>query len=133
MTERTATWLMFTCLVGLIPVIARLLLWLLSKEGIEPFATSDLISFGLVLHTVNVNEVNRIADTDTVWKTVHNGLSILFITIYALLLFLTISVPQNIDLSSVLATTFAMGLVSFLLSLSIMTRIQAIERQSGLC
>lgn len=127
MGERTVNWLIYTCLLGLIPVIARFVVWLISKSGVELFAISDLVAFGLVLHSANINEVNRLRDPDAKWKTIHNGISIVFIVIYTLLLFSTISSSENLNQKSILSTTIILGIVSFLISYSVLRRAQLIE------
>ena len=125
MGERTVNWLVYTCLLGLIPAIARLFVWAMSDRGVDPFAISDLVAFGLVLHSANINEVNRVARSDTNWKTVHNGVSILFLVLYALLLFTTIASPTNLNRSSLLYTTLLLSAVSFALSWNVFMRAQA--------
>jgi hypothetical protein len=127
MAERTVNWLIYTCLLGLVPVIARLLVWTMSNEGVDPFAVSDLVAFGLVLHSANINEVNRVSGADTNWKTVHNGMSILFIFLYGLLLFTTIASTANLNGTSILYTTLLLGVTSFILSWSVFRRAQVFE------
>ena len=119
MGERTVSWLINTCLLGLVPVIARFLVWVISKEGVDPLAVSDLVAFGLVLHSANINEVNRVSGADSNWKTVHNGVSILFIVMYGVLLFATIASSSNLSRTSVLYTTVALSVASFALSWSV--------------
>jgi hypothetical protein len=122
MSERKISWLINTCLLGLLPAIARLVVWLIYNGGIEPLATSDFVAFGLVLHSSNINEVNRIAESDEVWKIAHNGLSVIFIVIYALLLFTTIIPSGQINQHAALKTSILLSIVSFLLSSTIFFR-----------
>jgi hypothetical protein len=129
--ERTVEWLIYTCLLGMIPVIARFTVWLVSNSGVEPLAISDLVAFGLVLHSANIHEVTRLSQADTRWRTVNNGFSITFIVVYALLLFTTISPSKTINQSSLLIVTLGLCAASFLLSLSILLRGQAEERRSN--
>lgn len=131
MGERTVNWLIYTCLLGLIPVIARLVVWLISTKGVDPIAISDLVAFGLVLHSADINEVNRIKDADSQWKTVHNGFSIVFIMVYALLLFGTIASSDNLNQSSILFTTLLLGLASLAISFSILKRAQLYESKAS--
>ena len=124
MGERTVNWLIYTCLLGLVPVVARLLVWVISNSGVDVLAISDLVAFGLVLHSANINEVNRSSHSDPEWQTVHNGVSILFIVLYALLLFATISSPTNLNKTSLLYTTLLLSAVSFGLSWNVFKRAQ---------
>lgn len=127
MNERTVNWLIYTCLLGLIPVIARFFVWLISNDGVDLIAISDLVAFGLVLHSANINEINRISEEDTKWKTIHNGISIIFIVIYALLLFGTIASSSNLNKSSLLVTTLILSIVSFFISYGVLRREQIID------
>jgi hypothetical protein len=131
MGENTVNWLINTCLLGLIPVIARLLVWAMSTDGIDPIAVSDLVAFGLVLHSANVNEVSRVGGDDSNWRTIHNGVSVLFICIYGLLMFAAISSPNNINESSILHTTAFLGFASFALSWSIFWRAKSVKGGAG--
>ncbi len=116
---RTVNWLVYTCLIGLIPVISRGLLWLNSSSGVEPLAISDWVAFGLVLHSSNIHEVNAKNNFDTRWKSVHNGTSAIFIALYGLILFTTIAQSPNMNMTSLQHSTLALCFVSFLLSLSV--------------
>lgn len=122
MTERAANWLIYTCLLGLIPVFCRLAVWLVVQNGVSPIATVDLIIFGLVIHSANINEVNRIADADPAWQTVHNGASIFFLIIYALFLFAAISEWENIQTTRLLIISLIMGLISIFLAITVIRR-----------
>lgn len=113
--DRVASWLVNTCLLGLIPVLARLFVWKIADAGVDPWSVSDLVSFGLVIHCVSINDVSNSSRQDTTWKTVHNGLSILFIVMYGLLLFSTISVQQNLNQNALLRSTAILCAVSFAL------------------
>ena len=125
MGEKTVNWLIYTCLLALIPAIARGFVWMLSTDGIEPVAVSDMVAFGLVLHSANINEVNRIPHQTQNWKTVHNGVSILFLVVYALLLFITMANPNNLNALSILRSAIILSIVSFLLSFSVFTALRS--------
>jgi len=86
----TGKWLAYTFLVGLIPVLMRLLAWAVTTSGsLEPFATQDLVAFGLVLHASIINELEHAHLRDRGWKSVQNGTAILFVTLYGALYTLT--------------------------------------------
>jgi hypothetical protein len=91
-------------------------------------AISDLAAFGLVLHSANINEVNRVASGDANWKTVHNGISILFLVMYALLLFAAIAAPPNLNAMAMLISTVFLSVVSFALSWAVFARAKAGQR-----
>ena len=131
MGDRTVNWLVYTCLVGLIPVIARLALWAVSVTDVEPLAISDLVAFGLVLHSANINEVSRLKAADSRWISVQNGLSILFLILYGLILFTTILPTDKLDSEALLFSTIGLAIVSFVLSLTVLHRLQAMDRTNA--
>lgn len=66
MENKKIKWLIYTVLVGLIPIMSRLLVWLVSnKVGIEILNASDFVAFGLVLHISNINEIVSIRKRNT--------------------------------------------------------------------
>ena len=125
MDAHRTSWLINTCLLGLLPAMARLVVWRIYNGGVEPFATSDFVAFGLVLHSSNINEVNRISGSDESWKIVHNGLSIIFIVIYALVMFATIIPSSHINQKSTFNSCIWLSIVSFMLSVTVFFRSNA--------
>jgi len=119
MGEKTIAWLIYTCLIGLIPVISRMFIWSVSKSGIEPVAVSDLVAFGLVLHASNIHMINSGVKTESRLKIVHNGFSVLFLVIYSIILMATIANINSIDYSSLKSSTLILCIISFVLSFSI--------------
>lgn len=118
MTERLAGWIITTCLFGLLPVIARAFVWTLFNSGVEPIAISDLVAFGLVIHSANIGEISRSSISDT-WKTVLIGLAVVFIVLYALLLFTTIASDGDMNHEALLRATIWLSVGSFILGLSV--------------
>jgi hypothetical protein len=134
MEYKSIKWLVYTVLVGLIPILSRLLLWTVTKQGtVELFSAADFVVFGLVLHISNINEIEHLSLTksdDKSWKTVQNGISILFITFYGILFCLTLlSGPTNTFVDEKIITNCAilLSLVSFLLSYSVFYRISRVS------
>lgn len=130
MSERAINWLMFTCGLGLLPLLARLVVWLISTNSVEPIATGDLVAFGLVLHSANINEVNRASNKDDKFRSVHVGVSILFLVVYSILLYATIDSAGR-NLSTVLVIATLMAVFTFILSFSVMLeeRMGAVHRE----
>ncbi|MGW8202004.1 hypothetical protein ACWGM0_05575 [Sphingomonas bisphenolicum] len=118
MTERLAGWIVTTCLFGLLPVIARWFVWTLFNSGVDPIAISDLVAFGLVIHSANISEISRSSISD-VWKTVLVGLAVVFIVLYALLLFTTIAAGGDMNQDALLRATIWLSVGSFVLGLSV--------------
>lgn len=122
-------WLAYTFLIGLIPIFARLLIWVTATDGIVPaFAAADFVSFGLVLHVSNINELEHLSAIDKGWKTIQNGVSIIFIALYSVLYAVLLVGDKNAGLVDAAATLYCvvtLSGVSTLLSLSIFHRISA--------
>lgn len=127
MENKKIKWLIYTVLVGLIPIMSRLLVWLVSnKVGIEILNASDFVAFGLVLHISNINEIEHLEPTDKSWKTIHNGISITFIAFYSVLFatfLLGSSQPNLIDIKAIKAASILLSAVSFIISYSVYYRI----------
>lgn len=122
MHQRTINWLVYTCLIGLIPVISRIFVWMTSNSGVAPIAISDLVAFGLVLHSSNIQEVSTSNNIDPRWSAVHNGFSVVFLVLYSLILFTTISSAPNLNDNALMKSCLVLSFVSFLISLSIFYR-----------
>lgn len=54
-------WLIHTLLVGLIPVLTRLMAWAGTATGkVDPLAAADFIALGLVVHVSILNEMEHL-------------------------------------------------------------------------
>ena len=58
MENKKVKWLIYTVLVGLIPMLSRLLVLTVTQPGVVSLIeASDFIAFGLILHISNINEI----------------------------------------------------------------------------
>ena len=134
MTDRTVKWFMYTVLVGLIPVLCRLLVWTVSQErNVELLNAGDLVVFGLILHISCINEIEHFNQSQKSWKTVHNGTSIAFITGYGVLLAAYLLGQSNPGLISTDATkivALVLSATSFFLTFSAYNRISKLSEES---
>ncbi len=131
MSNNKIKWLIYTVFVGLLPILSRIIVWIVTKAGtIEIFSPSDFVAFGLVLHISIINEIEHIIDVDKDWKTIQNGISILFIAIYSVLFALNIVGKNFIDIQAVKYCTSGLSFVSFLLSYSVYDRVSKIVNQA---
>lgn len=125
-------WLIYTVLVGLIPVVLRLLMWTISQHRtMAVFSASDFVAFGLVLHISNINEIEHFNDHEKLWKTVQNGTSIFLITVYSVLFASHLfgqANPGTINMNAIRIISMILSGVSFLLSLSVYDKISKVER-----
>lgn len=116
MQNKQVKWLIYTVFVGLIPVLLRILISNIAKtDDISILVPTDVISFGFVLHISIINEIEHINGDDP-WKTVINGISILFLTLYGSFSGVLILANENNTLIDIRATLI---LVSFLASISL--------------
>ena len=132
MENKKIKWLIYTVLVGLIPIISRFLVWGVTQSGIvNILAASDFIAFGLILHISNINEIEHLSDSDKSWKTIQNGTSILFIALYSVLFCLTMlseGIPGFVDSQVIKVCVIALALISFSISFSVFHRISNIQK-----
>jgi hypothetical protein len=119
MQSKKIKWLVYTVMVGLIPIITRFFAWAITTPGTaDMFVSSDFMAFGLMLHISNINELEHLS-VDPKWKTVQNGMSIIFITCYGVLLTSSLIGAKVIDNSILLVISVILSAVSFGLSYSI--------------
>jgi len=124
MGSKKIKWLIYTVLVGLIPILSRLIVWLVTKEGsVNLFSPSDFVAFGLVLHISNINEIEHFSGIKKEWKTAQNGISIAFIAFYSVLFALTLIGENIVDVNAITICTIVLSVVSFLISYSVYDRI----------
>ena len=124
-------WLIYTVLVGLIPVVLRALLWIISPhQTIDFFSASDFVAFGLILHISNINEIEHFNDLDKSWKTFQNGTSIFLITVYSFLFAAHLfnqANPGTINVGTVRTISMILSGVTFFLSFSVYNRISKVD------
>lgn len=120
-------WLIYTVLVGLIPVFSRGLIWGISQNRNMDFLNAaDFVAFGLILHISNINEIEHFIDPKKSWKTAHNGISIAFISFYSVLFACSLlgqSNPGLINVQSITYFSIGLSFVSFLISFIVYDRI----------
>lgn len=135
MKSSKSKWLAYTVLVGLIPFISRLLVWTTGRgELVQPIAASDLVAFGLVLHISNINELEHLPAQNKEWKTVQNGISVIFIALYSVLyavLLLAEKQPALVDTRAMLICVASLACISTLLSFSIFHRLSTLQKRGS--
>jgi hypothetical protein len=107
-------WLAYTFLVGLIPALVRLLTWSVAVDGrVQPLFAPDFVTFGLVLHISLINETEYLPTNATTFKTLQNGVSIVFVTLYSALYAVTVICERTSGLLSLLSTLRASAVLAF--------------------
>jgi hypothetical protein len=116
-------WLIHTLLVGLIPVLARLLMWAATSNGqVHPVVASDLTTLGLVFHVSMLNETEHRLILKQAARALLNSISTLFITCYGVLYTVIILSERNtelIDAPFVLAMSGTLCIGSIILGLAL--------------
>ncbi|HSH24744.1 MAG TPA: hypothetical protein VLA13_04320 [Massilibacterium sp.] len=132
MGSKKVKWLIYTVLVGLIPILSRLIVWIVTKQGsVDLLSPSDFVAFGLVLHISNINEIEHFSGVDRGWKTSQNGISIAFIAFYSVLFALTLVGKTIVDVQAITICTVVLSVVSFLISYSVYDRISKAPSSSS--
>ena len=130
MENKKIKWLIYTVLVGLIPILSRIFVWSVTESGVVSLImASDFIAFCLILHISNINEIEHLTDDEKSWKTVQNGTSIAFIAFYSVLFALIMiseGIPSFIDIDAIKNCAVGLAVISFLISFSVFHRISKI-------
>lgn len=131
MKDKKIKWLIYTVLVGLIPILSRSLAWLVTNAGaVEFLSPSDFVAFGLVMHISNINEIEHFNNVGKSWKTIQNGISIAFIAFYSVLYSFTLVGDKIVDILAITYCSIFLAFVSFLISYSVYDRISKSEASS---
>jgi hypothetical protein len=124
-------WLAYTLLIGLVPVLTRLMIWFVTSKGTIPaVVATDFVAFGLVLHVSIMNEIEFLPASEGGWKTLQNGTSIFFITLYSALYamcLLSEGVASVIDARALLQCSLAFAVVSAMLSFFMYHRLSRMD------
>ena len=124
-------WIVYTVGVGLIPMLCRIIIWLSSNsENIPAFSSSDFVAFGLILHISIINEIEHFNDGHSNWKTIQNGISIIFICLYSVLFAVSVfseGIPKHIDNDILKISLTILCSTSLLLSYSVYHRLSRIN------
>lgn len=127
MTTSKSKWLAYTLLVGVIPMVTRLLVWITTTPGkVSALNAQDFLILGLVLHASLINELEHIPLKDWDWKTLQNGSSLFFIALYSALFATTIIGERNpdlIDTSVMLSISIVVAVWSMVLGFSVFHRL----------
>ena len=103
-----------------------------TNGSVKMFNASDFIAFGIILHISNINELEHYTKVkDKSWKTIQNGLSIIFIVFYGLffaLILLSEVNPISINYNAVEKFAMILSGVSFLISFMIYYRLSKLKR-----
>jgi len=140
---RIIRWLIYTVIVGALPILVRLLVYLLSNHLANAICISpvDVVFFGLTLNISNINEVNSLkaqrvkkgeSDIISNYKEAFSGISTLFIILLAISLG-ALYIGELTDLTIINQTTafigsIALGVISLLFSSIVMYNVLKFQK-----
>lgn len=123
-------WLIFTVLIGLLPIIARVtVVNIFLLKDVVLIAPIDIIVFGIVLHVSILNELNN-RQKDHEWRLIAIGVSTFFIIGYVLLLSAAIcseSTKLTINIELLLNASIFLAIISFIQCFIILYQYRKIE------
>lgn len=124
MQTKKIRWLVYTVLVGLIPIVSRCFVWMVTHAGtIDPLAAADFVAFGLVLHIATINELDRLSNNNSSWKVVHTGVAVSCVAFYSVLYSIGVVGDKIVDKKALTYCASAMALFSFLLNYSVFVQL----------
>ena len=123
-------WFIFTFMIGLIPIIARLMIYFAGTNIniLYPFLSSDVVAFGLLLNITMINEIlsNESYDTNIIWKNkriILVGICVVFIFLFTISFGISISDKQNDNFILLNIILVLMSLVNYIKHISSLSRI----------
>ncbi|EPW7001991.1 hypothetical protein ACWO06_001019 [Vibrio parahaemolyticus] len=132
-SSKIVKWFTYTVIVGLLPILARLLSNMF-LDDVAWFAASDFIAFGFVMHISILNELEHMHEDDN-WKSIQNGTSIGFVFIYGLLTFALLNIEagaEQMNPDKLKYCSMIMSSVSFILAYIVFNRLSAKSQSSQL-
>lgn len=133
-------WLIFTVLMGLMPIISKLfiIISLSNKQWDVLFNEVDFATFGLILSVTNLNELqNKIFEDDTKWRMWRIGISISLIIIFAVIfalssladLYATSNEGDNFfDVNGLRISAIFLSFCTLIFSYSIYHKVNTVEK-----
>lgn len=129
---RKTKWIIYTVLIGLMPFLIRLFVFILSanREWDLLFNPVDFIFLGLTLNLTNLNELNN-EKLEPVLKLKFEGYSVIQIIllsgILGILYFAEQSQKDILDKTIALVCAIAFCLLSFIFSNAIMNKLNSLD------
>lgn len=120
MHKKRTRWLVYTVLVGLIPIVSRAFAWLVTRHGtLDAIAAADFVAFGLVLHISAINELDHFSTDDSSWKTAQNGVAVFFVALYSVLYSVDLVGAMVVEKLTLKYCVMILACISFLLNYSV--------------
>lgn len=118
-------WWIYTVVLGLLPFFARTFIFLVMKQ-VEPYYILneiDMVAFGLVMATANINDLEGNNRFDPNWKGVCIGSSVVLVVFMSLILgvayFMDARPVDYVDRTKIKICSLVLSIISFIFSLAI--------------
>jgi hypothetical protein len=124
--QNKITWLVYTVLLGMVPIFIRILVACLLKSGtVDFFSPSDFISLGMVMQISLLTEIRYHEASDAWWKKIIVGVSVLAIVLYPAMFAFTLlsEVIKDINVTAILIVSIIMSVISFGLCWTLLDRV----------
>lgn len=137
MNYRKTKWFVYTVLVGLIPFLARMMIFLFSSDKVASSLINecDFVLWGLILNIASINELEHLDFANLKpWKTFQNGVSIMFIVMYGVIFavsIISVQNPQLFDTNRIQLGAVILGLASLLSGYSVADRLSKLPQNGA--
>lgn len=143
---RIIRWLIYTVIVGALPILVRILVYLISNHlpNAVCFNPVDIVFFGLTLNISNINEVSSLknqkvnkgeVDVISNYKDTFSGLSTLLIILLAIplgALYLGVLTDQTIiNQTTAFIGAIALGVLSLVFSSIVMYNVLKLQKHGN--
>jgi hypothetical protein len=116
-------WAIYTVVLGLVPILSRLLIAALSKGPISPVEASDVVGFGFVLAITNISSLEHATNVDPGWKTQSIGISLIGVALLSIVFVASCLPAEQFDRSKTLWSACALSATALLHSYSVCHRL----------
>lgn len=132
---RKSKWFIYTVLVGITPVLTRLLIFSIAQSATKDFIfqSEDFIALGLVVNITNINELeheNMEDDVAKAWKTRAVGMSvvslILFTVLFSIICFNDLN-TSVFNINKIRISSIVLSMTSVIFSYSIFNHLSSLS------
>ena len=121
-------WIIYTVLIGLVPVLSRLLIALLSRAHVNSFEASDFVGFGFVLTIANINGLEHATNVSPGWKTQSIGISLIIVALLSIVFVASCLSAELFDRTKTLLSALVLAAGALLHGYSVIDRLAISER-----
>ena len=112
-------WVIYTVVLGLVPILSRLLIALLARSHVSPVEASDVVGFGFVLAITNIGGLEHATNVQPEWKTQSIGISLIVVAMLSIVYVASCLSPDLFDRSKTLCSAIVLTLAVLLHAYSV--------------